>query len=482
MSDRRRSVPVRRSRAGRVALAVLAPAGATGLALLLQPERELGATSIYLLAVVVAAAVAGLTAGLASSVLGFLCLNFFFTEPLHTFEVSDREDVTALVVFLVVAVIVGSLVARIVDERERAGRREQESSLQSYLAGKLLASEPLERVLADFAAALLEPLRLERCQIQATIGERTIDVARERPGASGGTVVSVPLEAAGDRFGRIVVMRRADLGDVIGGDRQLLEAAAGQLTGALRRVLLDEQVSRSKVEIQTNEARAALFSSVTHDLRTPLASIKAGVTTLLDPGVDINADARRELLRTVLEETDRLNRLVGNLLDLARVRAGAVAPAKQQVALDEIVESVLHRLSSSLDELVVRTVFRDVPDIPADPIQVDQVLTNVLENALRFSPPGGEITIGVAPWKGAVQVRISDQGPGIPEADRERVFETFYRGEDGGGSGLGLSIARAIVRAHGGRIWVEGSPTGGASVVFELPTHDADAIEQEAHP
>ena len=475
----RRWWSLRRSVVERFGVAVLAPAVATGLALLLQPERELGATSLYVLAVVVASALGGLAAGLVSSILGFLALNFFFTEPLHTFAVADREDVTALVVFLFVALIVGSLVARLVDERERATRREQESSLQSYLATKLLANEALDRVLGDFAAALLEPLRLERCEIHVMVGERTIDVVRERAGGRSGSELIVPLEGAGDGLGSIAVTRRPELGEVVGEDRRLLDAAARQLTGALTRVALDEQVARSRVDIQTNEARAALFSSVTHDLRTPLASIKAGATTLLDRSVDVPPGERGDLLRTIVEETDRLDRLVGNLLDLARVRAGAMAPSKQPVALDEVVDSVLHRLSRSLGGVRVRTVFRDAPDVPADPIQIDQVITNLVENAVRFSPPGGEITIGVAPWKDTVQVRVTDQGPGIREDDRDRVFETFYRGPEGGGSGLGLSIARAIVRAHGGRIWVDGAPTGGASLVFELPAHDANAAPEE---
>jgi two-component system sensor histidine kinase KdpD len=131
----------------------------------------------------------------------------------------------------------------------------------------------------------------------------------------------------------------------------------------------------------------------------------------------------------------------------------------------------------------VRTIVRpDFPEIPVDPVQLDQVVTNLLENAARFSPPGGEITISVSPWQRSMQVRIADQGPGVPSEDRERVFDAFYRGDatnGRGGSGLGLAIARAIVLAHGGRIWIEGAPSGGAAVVFELPTTDAEPVRQE---
>jgi two-component system sensor histidine kinase KdpD len=197
---------------------------------------------------------------------------------------------------------------------------------------------------------------------------------------------------------------------------------------------------------------------------------------------------RHELLQTVLEETDRLNRLVGNLLDLARFEAGALSPSKELVAVDEVAESVLHRMRTTLAPHRVRTMFRDAPDVSADPVLLDQVLTNLLDNAARYSPPGGEIVVSVAPWKGSVQVRVSDQGPGIVTPDRDRVFEAFYRGDVGEtpGSGLGLAIAKAIVGAHGGRIWIEGAPTGGASVVFELPIEagleGAEAAPTAAEP
>jgi two-component system sensor histidine kinase KdpD len=198
----------------------------------------------------------------------------------------------------------------------------------------------------------------------------------------------------------------------------------------------------------------------------------------------MEASQRVDLLRTVLEETDRLNRLVGTLLDLARVRAGALTPVKEPTAIDEVVESVLHRMEPALRGVRVRTIFRDAPEVPVDPVQVDQVLTNLLENAARYSPSGGEVLVAVSPWHGAVQVRVSDQGPGVAPEDRERVFEAFYRGgaATGVGSGLGLAIARAIVLGHGGRIWIEGAPGGGTAVVFELPGSDAEPVPQEPVP
>jgi two-component system sensor histidine kinase KdpD len=476
----------RASPARAVAAALAAPAGATLLALSLGPGEARSAASIYLLAVVVAAALGGLWSGLAGAALGFLALNFFFTAPRHTFRVGKPEDLVALFVFLIVAAIVGSLLARALEERARATRRERETRLLNYFATKLLSGEPLERVLNDFAAALLDPFGLARCEIRAWAGVLSIDARSARADAVEGPMSRVPLSTGSADVGELIAVRRAGTEPLGGADLQLLEACAKQVAVAIERHRSDAQVEGARLNAETNQLRAALFSAVTHDLRTPLASIMTSVTSLLDESATLDAGQERELLRTVLEETDRLNRLVGNILELARVRAGALVPAKESTAVDEVVESVLHRMQPRLTGVVVRTIMRpDAPEIPVDPVQLDQVVTNLLENATRFSPPGGEITISVSPWQRSMQVRVADQGPGIPPDERERVFDAFYRGDatnGRGGSGLGLAIARAIVLAHGGRIWIEGSPSGGTAVVFELPMTDAEPARQEPSP
>jgi two-component system sensor histidine kinase KdpD len=309
-------------------------------------------------------------------------------------------------------------------------------------------------------------------------------VHRAHPGTTPDIPIAVTISSGETRFGRLTGSR--PVGEALeADDALLLEAAAGQIAVALERSRLDAQVAAARLQAERSQARAALFSSVTHDLRTPLASIKAAATSLLQEDVDLDAQERTELLRTIAEETDRLNRLIGNILELAKVRAGALVPAKQSTGLDEVVESVLHRMQPAFREVRVRTIFREAPDVPADPVQIDQVLSNLLENAIRFSPPGGEIVVSVAPWDGGVQVRVADDGPGIAPEDRERVFEAFARGgargpDGGGGTGLGLAIARAIVLAHGGRIRIEGTPSGGTAVVFELPARDAEPVAQEA--
>ena len=484
MSERWSLAPGTGSRLRATVVAVVAPALALGLSLLVQPEHELGAASMFVLAVVAASVFGGIWAGIASSLIGFLALNYFFTEPLHTLRVHNRDDVVALAVFLVVALLVGWVVARAVAERDRATRREREARLLHLFATKALSGEPLERMLDDLAASLVDALRLAGCAIRAEAAGRTFEVLRTRPRAIAMGTFELPIASGETAFGTLTATFE-DVEEPSADDRRLLHAAASQIAADLERARLDAEIAAARLEAETSQVRAALFSSVTHDLRTPLASIKTAVTSLLQVDVRFDEAQARELLETVLEETDRLNRLVGNILGLAQVRSGSLAPAKEPAALDEVVESVLHRLEPTLGSVRVRTMFRDAPEVPVDPVLIDQVVSNLVENAVRYSPPGGEVTVGVAPWRSAVQVRVADQGPGIGPEDRERVFEPFTqldaaRPDARGGSGLGLAISRAIVLAHGGRIWIEGAPGGGTAVVFQIPMRGADPVRQEA--
>jgi two-component system sensor histidine kinase KdpD len=471
--------PVRRARGpAAVAVAITAPLLATMVGSAF--SGGIPVASVYLLAVVGAAAIGGVWSGLAASALSFMGLNFFFTAPKHTFRVDKSEDIVALVVFLLVASIVGALLARAIEERARASRREHDTQLLNYVATRLLSTESLDRLLEDFAGALLDPFRLSRCEIRASLDDRAFVARADRPGSVEGPVETVELSAGGTGFGTLVATRLVDAGAMSDEDRVLLEAVGRQAASALDRAQLASRVRGAQLDAETNQIRAALFSSVTHDLRTPLASIKAGVTSLLDEGTVHDAAQRHELLVTIREETDRLNRLVGNLMDLARIRSGALIPSREPVALDEVAGAVLARLRPQLSGLHVRTQFReDVPEVAADPLQMDQVITNLVENAVRYSPRGGELVVSVARFRHAVQVRVTDHGPGIPSELRERVFEAFERGDASpgrSGTGLGLAIARAIVVAHDGRIWIEGAPAGGTAAVFEIPIDKPSAV------
>jgi two-component system, OmpR family, sensor histidine kinase KdpD len=255
-------------------------------------------------------------------------------------------------------------------------------------------------------------------------------------------------------------------------EREALRTFARQIGLGLARITLASEAHEARVAAESNEARAALFSSVTHDLRTPLASITASVTSLLDTGVEFTPGDHHELLETIRQEAERLNRLVTNFLELSRIRAGALTPSKSPVGIDEVIESVVARMRGVLSHHEVRLLIRDdLPDVPMDMVQIDQLLTNVLENAAKFSPSGTEIRISAVRWHDVVRVQISDQGSGVRPDRREKVFHPFVgdHKDNGAGAGLGLSIAHAIVLAHGGKIWIESAPSGGAAVTFELP-------------
>jgi two-component system sensor histidine kinase KdpD len=463
-----------------VTIGVSAALLATVIALPFARTGVEAAIPFYLLGVVVASTRGGLRSGLVAAVVSSMGITFIFAPPRFKVHVDRVEDLLATAVFVVVAVVVGLLVARSADTRERATHRERDARLLGYLATKLLSGEPLERVLDDVAVALLEPFGLSACRIFATLDGHEIraEAVRSGSGIEPGEFTEAPVMIGGVTLGRVTAVRAAGARAFSATDRELLEAAARQIALAVERARLGARVRGVQFEAETNELRAALFSSVTHDLRTPLASIKAGVTSLLtgtvhDPG------QQRELLTTVLEETDRLNRVVGNLMDLARMRAGALIPAREATDVEEVLLAVIARMRPQLTSVAVRLRIRpDLPEVFVDPVQLDQILTNVIENAALHSPAGGELTVSAASYRDVVEIRIADQGGGIPPEDRERVFEAFYRGgaePERPGTGLGLAISQAIVAAHGGRIRIDGAPGGGAVIAFELPVVGKDS-------
>lgn len=421
---------------------------------------------IYVLAVVVAAASGGLPAGMIAAVLSFLALNFFFTPPRHTLTVERPEDVAALVVFLIVSMIVGTLLSRALAQRARAERREREARLLQHVSTRLLSGEPMRRVLESFAVAITDLFGLASCEL-----ETDVDVERllvEGKAAAIGDAEAFPMAGGGRAVGRIVVVPgTSSLGEE---ERGVLRAFAGQLGLAIEGMRLAGEADRARVDAQTNRLRAALFSSVTHDLRTPLASITASVTSLQGAGEDLALPDRQDHLETIRQEADRLNRLVGNLMHLSRIRAGAMVPEKTPADITEVIEGVVARLRLTLENHSVRLLLREeLPAVAMDVVQIDQTLTNLLENAARFSPAGSEIRVYATRWQDTVDVRVSDRGPGISPEERERVTEPFVRGDGSQGTGLGLSIARAIVESHGGRLWILATPGGGTTVAFRLP-------------
>lgn len=448
----------------------LAPPGLVTLGAVLPVDIPTTTAALaYVLAVVVATATGGLVAGLVSSVGSFLALNFFFTPPFHTFAVEETADLVALAVFLAVSVTVGTMFSRALEQRARAERREREARLLNHLGTRLRSGVPTDEVLGSLARSILELFDLARCEITSELSDRPV-VAEDPGRGTGGQEETMPMTVQDRELGRILVVAGDGRPEMSADERGVLQTLASQMALAIDGTRLGSEAEEARMEAETNRLRAALFSSVTHDLRTPLASITASVSTLLEDGSPLGGDQQRELLETIEQETGRLNRVIGNLMDLSRMRAGAVVPTKAPAAIDELIESVLARSGPLLEHHDIRLMLReDLPEVPLDVVLVDQALTNIIENAARFTPPGRRITIGAARWRDGVQVRIADRGPGIAREERDRVFEPFVRGEGSTGTGLGLAIARAIVEAHGGTIRIGEEPGGGTAVVLELP-------------
>lgn len=453
----------------RLGVALAAPALITTLAIPADHPPTAVVSVLFVLAVVISARFGGAAAGVVSAVASFLALNFFFTLPLHTFAVASSEDVVALLVFLATAVLVGLLFSATLDAKARAERRELEATLINRLATRLLSGVPADRVLTDFATGICEVFGYTRCQITTSFCDE-VDVGSHEEGAEPHVV---EIEAR-EHLGRITVWSHPGRRDGDSADAGV-QSLATQASLALEGVRLSEQVRRAELEAHASQLKAALFSGVTHDVKTPLAAITTSVTSLIE-GRGFSAEARRAHLDTIKQEAERLHRVVNNLLDVARLRAGALEPNKKPAAIDELMESVVSRLQPLLAGRAIDIrVGDDVPEVPIDVVQMDQVLTNLLENAVKFTPPGTPISLVAIGSDTLVRVTVADRGPGIPREDRTRIFEPFERVDTAGpGTGLGLAISKAIVAAHGGRMWVSDQPNGGAAFTFEIPGFSVD--------
>jgi two-component system sensor histidine kinase KdpD len=457
----------------RLLAAVAGPGAVTLLAIPQQHPPTAVVAVLYVLAVVIAARVGGALGGVGASLLSFLSLNFFFTPPFHTFVVAAPEDLVALFVFLIVSVIVGLLLSSALSAKSRSQQRELEARLLNRLATRLLSGESTDQVLG-FAEGICELFDLAGCEISTTFTS-SVDHTRVTPVESS---QQVRLTARGRDIGEMRIS--IPPGRRLTEDEQIvIQSLATQLALALEGMRLSVQVRRAELDAQASELKAALFSGVTHDVKTPLAAIMTAVTSLMD-GRGFSDAEHHAHLDTIKEEAERLHRVVNNLLDVARLRAGVLVPKKTPSAIDELIESVISRLRQLLDGRPVEMrVGEDVPEVPMDVVQIDQVLTNLFENAVKFTPSGSPVSILAVGNSQGVRVTVSDHGPGIPKKDRVRIFEPFERAEASEtGTGLGLAISNAIVVAHGGRMWVSDNPTGGAAFTFELPCETETSREE----
>jgi two-component system sensor histidine kinase KdpD len=459
---------------------------------------------IYLLAVVVAATYLGRGPSILVSALGVLGFDFFFVPPYLTFAVADTEYILTFIGLFAVGLVISQLTARVRDQAEIAQRREAETATLYALSRDLSIAEGLEEVIQAIThnigqifgreVVIYLPERVgsenlipytqetNRPPFDHEIAVAAWSYKHGEPAGRGTDTLSastaryLPLKTPNGVIGVLGMTPKIPGSQLTPEQRRTLELFTIQASLAIERVLLAEQARQAQLLQATEKLQTALLNSISHDLRTPLVSITGALSSLADGGPAMDAEIRQSLIETAREEADRMNRLVGNLLNMTRLEAGAMQVVKQPGDIQDAIGTALENMSNRLGG---RDILVDIPDdlplIPMDFVLILQSLANLIDNSLKFSPPGSPIEIKVRNSDGSIQVQVSDRGIGIPGEDLEHVFEKFYRvlrPDNISGTGLGLSISKGIIEAHGGRIWAENRPGGGTTVSFILPLEE----------
>jgi two-component system sensor histidine kinase KdpD len=445
---------------------------------------------LFLGAVVTVALVGGFYPAILAAVAGFLLLNYYFTPPIHLWTIAERENILALIVFLLIAGAVSAVVDRSARRTSEAARARAEAETLSTVAGSVLrGSRPLP--------ALLD-------QVRETFQLTGVTLLERRPDAPAGPDLQHDpaawrvAAAVGDQpcltpgQGDTDVLVDGEVSLVLRGhpleaaDRRVVEAFAAQAAVALRQERLEERAAAVGPLAEVDKLRTALLSAVSHDLRTPLASAQAAVDSLRSRDVQFSDDDRDELLATADESLERLGRLVDNLLDMSRLQAGALAMTPQLLSLAEAIPRAVDDLGEAGRNIEI-LIPDDLPEVYADPALLERALVNLLTNAVRYSPPDRPAVVTTSEHAGHVEVRVIDHGPGIPAPDWDRVFLPFQRlgdRDNATGVGLGLALSRGLVEAMGGTLTPETTPGGGLTMTLSLPATEptTDESGQNADP
>jgi two-component system sensor histidine kinase KdpD len=471
---------------------------ASGVAWLTLPFFELAnLVMIYLLGIVVVATRYGRGPSLLASVLSVAALDFLFVPPYFTFTVSDLRYLFTFLVMLLVGLVTSGLAVRTRAQAEAAREREQRTAALYAMSRELASTRGVDALLTIAVRHISEVFRSQVVVLlgssggppapwsgsQFALDGSELGVARwvhehhqpaglgtaTLPGAS---ALYLPLLAPRGPVG-VLGVRPAERHAFDAPDQlHQLETFANQTALAIERAQLATEAQQAEVRIETERLRNSLLSSVSHDLRTPLATITGAASTILENGSRLDAQTRRELLESVREEADRLNRLVQNLLEMTRLQSGALQLRKEWHPLEEVIGAALGRLGKQLgDRRVDTNVPSDLPLVPIDDVLIEQVLVNLLDNAIKYTPSQSPIRVIATATDEAVTVEVADHGPGLPRGAEDKVFEKFYRAvpTEGRGAGLGLAICQGIVTAHGGHIWAQNLPEGGVAFLFTLP-------------
>jgi two-component system, OmpR family, sensor histidine kinase KdpD len=467
---------------------------------------------VFLTAVLASAVAFGLWPSLFGSLIAVFAYNVFFLKPIYTVTIADPENVVAMFFFVVVAVIVSNLTSRVRNQAIAARRRARTMEDLYLFSRKLGAASSLEELLqaiADQIALMLEvrvrlllPEGDDLAMRAASPGadefsKSAFDAARwcwrnNRPAGRGTDSLAgenwllLPLRTGRGVAGVLGLLDNGS-GPLLDADqRRLLDTLLDQTALAIERITLAQDVDRARLAAETDRLRSAMLTSISHDLRTPLASILGAATSLKTQPEDLDETDKREMIGTIQEEAERLNRFIGNLLDMTRIESGAIVAGTSMVDLSELVGSALERTQRILAEHRVEVrLATDLPMLKLDEVLFEQVLFNLLDNAAKYAPRGSIVRLQARAEDHYVRLELLDEGDGIPAADMERIFDKFYRvhatDRRRAGTGLGLAICRGFVEALGGRI-VAGNRTDRAGAVFTitLPVPAQPALQGDA--
>jgi two-component system sensor histidine kinase KdpD len=435
---------------------VLAGAGAvalvTGAVDLLKPHVPvLSLGALYLFAVLPVAVLWGAWLAAAVSVASMLAFNWFFLPPTHTFQLRDGANWLALAVYLVTAVVVGVLAARARRRRDDAEQRRKEAHVLAETAGDLLRGGSLDEVverLAEQSADVLgvEAARLQLGEVAPADGERAL-----------------PLETGRRTVATLLVDAHADVDEAVA--RRFLPALAALLRVVVERRALEAEALEAEALRRSDALKTALLRAVSHDLRSPLTAILAAAGALGNQELELDEADRAELADAIREEAQRLDRVVRDLLDLSRLESGAVQPHRELWPVDELVAQALESVGAGAARVVVE-LDPEAPPIPVDAAQIERVLANLIDNALKFSPAGSPVVVRSEHGSRELRVHVVDRGPGLAAEQREALFQPFARGDGRTkGAGLGLAIARGFAEANGATLWSQDDPAGGHFVL-----------------
>jgi two-component system, OmpR family, sensor histidine kinase KdpD len=457
----------------------------------LRTHLSVATTALVLVVpVVIGVVIGGFPAGVLSVAAGFLVYDWYFLPPIHTLWVGAPQNWVALGVYVVVMLPVAHVVARLNKARQQARRQEKEIRELFQLSDLLVEEKPLDVLLSAIVTALADVFgspqvalllpRDGRLEIATSFGPPLAEADLRRvlpdpaepgtlraPSADSDGLLVLALVAAGRPVGLLVLSG----GTAARHEREPLLLFANQIALAVERAQLREEALRARVTEEMARLARTLVAAVSHDLRTPLASIKASSSTLADTGLDIGPEGGRKLARLIDAQADRLAELVQNLLDMSRIQGGVLQPRRTVASLTDLISSVVADVAPEQRGCSIRRELPDdLPPVDVDLMLISRVLTNLLENAIRHSPKTRVITVGGAlQTPQVVTVYVADRGPGVSPERRGEIFELFARRAGDAGAGLGLTIAKTFVEAHGQRIWVEDAPDGGARFCFTLP-------------